>query len=154
MALPTPLTADQVGGAAASTQTKVSFRTGPNAGTTLLVSKTDPNLQSSINDGSVVGDSTLKFPPPAPPVNTTPPEITGSPVVGQVLNVTNGVWTNSPTFARQWLRAGNPISGATGATYTLAAGDSGQLISCRVTATNADGQATALSNVVGPVNAA
>lgn len=70
------------------------------------------------------------------PVNSVLPAITGTLTVGSTLTTTNGTWSKSPAFARQWLRAGQPIAGATGLTYTLAAGDQGKAISVRVTATS------------------
>jgi hypothetical protein len=69
------------------------------------------------------------------PANSVLPAITGTTTVGQTLTCSNGTWSNSPTFARQWLRDGQPIAGATAATRVLAAGDAGALMSCRVTAT-------------------
>lgn len=79
------------------------------------------------------------------PVNSVLPAITGTKTQGQTLTVSNGTWSRSPTYARQWLRDGAPISGATNTTYLLAAGDVGKLISCRVTATNAGVSASATS---------
>lgn len=92
--------------------------------------------------------------PPNTPANTVAPAITGTATVGQTLTVSNGTWTNSPTgYARQWTRDGADIAGATGATYTLVAGDSGKMIGARVTATNADGSGAAIAAAVGPVTA-
>jgi hypothetical protein len=89
---------------------------------------------------------------PQPPVLVTAPAITGTPTSGQVLTVDNGSWTNSPTsFAYGWLRNGSFIPSATANTYTLTDTDVGTTISCVVSATNADGTATANSNSVGPI---
>lgn len=89
----------------------------------------------------------------AAPVNTAPPTISGTTQVGQTLTANNGTWTNNPTtFAYQWLRCnggGNacaPVANGTQKTYTLVGADAGQTIRVRVTATNADGAATAESN--------
>src|SRR3712207_2071685 len=65
--------------------------------------------------------------PQAPPVNATPPSITGTPQQTQTLTAQNGTWTGAGTisFRYQWLRCnrnGNgcsEISGATERTYTL-----------------------------------
>jgi hypothetical protein len=41
--------------------------------------------------------------PSTPPVNSSPPTISGTPQVGQTLTSTTGTWTNNPTsYARQW----------------------------------------------------
>jgi hypothetical protein len=55
--------------------------------------------------------------------------------------------------ARQWLRTGVPITGATGTTYTLAAEDQGENISYRQTATGGGGEATATSAATIPIQA-
>ena len=88
----------------------------------------------------------------AAPVNTAPPTISGTPTVGQTLTASNGTWSNSPTsFAYQWLRCnggGNScVSVANGAqqTYTLVGADAGHTMRVKVTATNADGSASAQS---------
>jgi hypothetical protein len=84
------------------------------------------------------------------PVNTSPPIVSGTGTVGQTLTTTVGNWTYVPTsYAYQWLRAGTTmIAGATASTYVLAAADSGQNISCRVTATNAAGSTPIVSNAI------
>jgi hypothetical protein len=83
-----------------------------------------------------------------PPVNTIAPVVSGTGAVGSTLSCTTGTWQHFPTYAYQWLRAGANIAGATAATYVLAAADSTNGISCRVTATNAAGSATASSNSI------
>lgn len=88
----------------------------------------------------------------AAPVNTAPPTISGTPQVGQTLTANNGTWSNSPTsFAYQWLRCnagGNAcanVANGTQKTYTLVGADAGRTMRVRVTATNADGSASAES---------
>jgi hypothetical protein len=83
---------------------------------------------------------------------TFPPEhraigtISGTPTVGQVLTMTSGAWTNSPSsFGYQWLRGPGPPwtnIGTNASTYTLVAGDSGFPVRCQVTAVNAAGSTT------------
>jgi hypothetical protein len=81
-----------------------------------------------------------------PPVNTTPPAISGSPLAGHTLTVTPGAWDNdAASYAYQWLRDGSPIGGATSVTYALAVGDAQHHIGVRVSATNAGGTITAES---------
>lgn len=85
------------------------------------------------------------------PGNTVAPAITGTAAEGQVLTVSNGTWTNTPTgFAYQWKRGGANI-GTNANTYTLVAGDVTANITCTVTATNVNGSSSANSNTVGPV---
>jgi hypothetical protein len=97
----------------------------------------------------------------AAPVNTAPPTISGTPTVGQTLTASNGTWNNTPTsYAYQWLRCnggGNncaSVSNGTQQSYTLVGADAGHTMRVRVTATNADGSASAQSaqtNTVAPV---
>lgn len=63
------------------------------------------------------------------------------------LSVSNGTWSNSPTsYTYQWLRDGVAINGQTTNSYTIDyVNDIGKVISCRVTAINSGGQASATS---------
>ena len=80
-----------------------------------------------------------------PPVNTSAPAVTGT----TTLTCTMGVWSYAPTsYAYQWMHGATPISGATTSTYTVTPADSGTSVSCRVTATNAAGSASATSNAI------
>jgi hypothetical protein len=97
----------------------------------------------------------------AAPVNTVPPAISGTPTVGQTLTASNGTWLNSPTsYAYQWLRCnggGNScvnVANGTQQTYTLVGADAGHTMRVRVTATNADGSASAQSAQTAAVVAA
>jgi hypothetical protein len=90
---------------------------------------------------------------PLDPANTVAPAITGTATTGNTLTVSNGTWNNSPTgFTYQWRRAGVDIPGQTAATHVVVAGDVGQALTCAVTATNASGSATAISNAVTPAS--
>jgi hypothetical protein len=87
------------------------------------------------------------------PVNTAPPTVSGTPTVGQTLAASNGTWSNSPTgYAYQWLRCnggGNncaAVANGTQQTYTLVGADAGHTMRVRVTASNADGSASAQSD--------
>lgn len=88
---------------------------------------------------------------PPPPVNSVLPAITGTAQVGQTLTSSNGTWSGSPTFTRQWKANGTNISGATNSTYVPVVGDIGKTITVTVTATNAGGSATATSAATAAV---
>jgi hypothetical protein len=90
-------------------------------------------------------------PPTPPPVNTVRPLVTGTTVTGSNLTSTTGTWTNATTYAREWLRDGSPIAGATGAVYALVGADEGAMIAVDITATGPGGEASAESLEVGPV---
>jgi streptogramin lyase len=84
--------------------------------------------------------------------NTEAPKLTGSPLVGVKMSVSNGKWSGSPvTYGYQWKdcnTAGEdcvPIAGATNASYTGAVSDVGHTVVAQVTATNITGSATATS---------
>lgn len=94
-------------------------------------------------------------PPASAPVNVVLPYITGSVVVGGILTVSNGTWTGAPTsYARQWLRDGASIDGATATTRVLTVDDDGADMSATVTAANGIGSAPATSLGAGPVGPA
>ncbi|WP_156316570.1 FG-GAP-like repeat-containing protein [Leucobacter japonicus] len=62
------------------------------------------------------------------------PKITGTPKAGTTLQATAGTWAPGSTkLSYQWLRNGNPISGATRATYRLEPGDVAHRIAVTVT---------------------
>jgi hypothetical protein len=88
----------------------------------------------------------------AAPVNTALPTISGTPTEGQTLTGSNGTWSNAPTsYAYQWLRCKSngkscaSVANGTQSTYTLVGADAGHTMRVRVTATNADGSASAES---------
>jgi Ig domain of plant-specific actin-binding protein len=99
----------------------------------------------------------------AAPSNTAQPAISGTAAVGQTLTGSNGTWTENPTsFTYQWVRCAASggasdgsdcavIGGATTASYVVGTGDVGFTLRFRVTAVNADGQATAASNATAVV---
>jgi hypothetical protein len=88
----------------------------------------------------------------AAPVSSAPPTISGRQLLGQTLTGGNGSWGNSPTsFSYQWLQCDQggsgcqPIGGATQPTHTITSSDVQKTLRVQVTATNADGSATAMS---------
>ena len=96
-------------------------------------------------DSSNTGIAAVKF-----------PTIAGTAQAGQALTGTNGQFAGTPTItiARQWLKNGVAINGATNATYVVQAGDVGARISLRNTATNDFGSGTSTSAATAAVIAA
>ena len=98
----------------------------------------------------------------AVPQNTASPTVSGVAREGSVLTASDGTWSNAPTsFTYQWQRCASDgtgcgdITGATSKTYTLVTGDVGHTDRVVVTASNADGKASATSDasdVVGSTN--
>jgi hypothetical protein len=92
------------------------------------------------------------------PTNLGEPRITGTPRAGQQQRTTRGTWAGTPPFeyAYRWYRCdgrGAPdasdcarIANAANATYTARLADAGFRLRSQVTASNADGSATATSN--------
>ena len=67
------------------------------------------------------------------------PHVGGRPVVGETLRASTGrITTPGVSVARQWLRDGAPISGATGATYVPGRADIGHRISATLTLSRQD----------------
>lgn len=102
-------------------------------------------------------------PPPASvPVNTVAPSFPSSPQVGAASVANVGTWTNSPTsYTYQHQQSDNgstgwtDIGGATGQSYTPAAGLEGKYIRPGVQGVNGAGSGTiAYGAAVGPVGAA
>jgi hypothetical protein len=96
---------------------------------------------------------------PGPPVNGGAPAISGSLQEGQTLTAENGTWAGTAPFAfsYQWLRCGilgaacEEIPGATGSTYSLGALDVAGKLAVLVTASNAEGSASATSAESSPI---
>jgi hypothetical protein len=95
----------------------------------------------------------------AVPRNTAAPTVSGTPREGNTLTAHNGSWANSPTsFAYQWQRCASDgtgcgdISGASSKTYVVAAADVDHALRVNVTASNADGQASANSTTTALVS--
>ena len=115
------------------------------------------NIQlGAAQDGEVTFSASLQSSGAAAAfLNTVAPAVTGTPTEGQTLTTTNGTWSLSATFARQWQRNTGAgwanIAGATNLTYVLATADVGAQIRCRITATATFGVLTVSSNEVGPV---
>lgn len=139
-----------IGGATAETYKVASA----DAGHTLRVVVTASNAAGSGQATSAfVSVNTVTS-----PASTVAPVVTGTAKQGQTLSTTVGTWKGSSlTYAYSWYRcdAGEKncgvISGATSATYVVAASDVGRYLLSIVIATNTAGSARANSNAVGPV---
>ncbi|QAY68927.1 cell wall-binding repeat-containing protein [Xylanimonas protaetiae] len=91
-------------------------------------------------------------------VLTAPLPVTSGPaMVGLVQLATPGTWTVGTALTYQWLSAGVPIAGATGASYSPVAADVGKALSVRVTGTQAGyatvSQVSAATTTVVPASA-
>jgi hypothetical protein len=94
-----------------------------------------------------------------PPLNTTPPSITGTAAVGSGLTASTGTWTGATPigYTYQWRRCDSAganclsISGATGASYQVSYADGGSSLRVIVTAVNAVGSSVAASAQTGVV---
>jgi RHS repeat-associated protein len=97
--------------------------------------------------------------PPAAPVNTTPPAISGGARAGARLSASTGTWTGSPapSYAYQWQSCDSlgegclDISGATASSYTIGSGEVGDRLRVVVSATNSAGSASSTSDATAVV---
>jgi hypothetical protein len=93
------------------------------------------------------------------PHNVVAPTVSGTAAVNRTLSCEPGTWTGvpTPTYTYLWVRdQGTPSEQAIGltssSTYTTTSEDRGHSLSCEVTATNSEGNASQLSNrIVIPV---
>jgi RHS repeat-associated protein len=144
--------------AAAGSCTDISGATGStyaltssDVGHMMKVVVTATNADGSASATSNASTTVLPLPTPE---NTALPTVTGTVAIGNTLTATTGTWTSSPSsYAYQWQRC-NPIgssctdiSGATASTRVVATTDAGHRLRVVVTATNANGSASANSGV-------
>ena len=95
----------------------------------------------------------------AAPTVTALPTVSGTAAKGKTLTASSGSWTGSTpiTFAYRWVRCDasgsgcTDISGATTSTYVIESSMVGKRLRVRVTATNGDGTAAALSEATAVV---
>ena len=102
--------------------------------------------------GSAVVATSNSINPIDPPLNNLLHEILGTGNVGSTLTSSTGSWSGypTPTLTYQWYRGDTPIPSATNNSYTIVTADVGQLITCRITATNTSGSAVATSISIIP----
>ena len=89
---------------------------------------------------------------PGSPVNLAAPHISGTPLIGQTLTADEGTWAGTPTitYGYQWFACSpisgcEEISGANGQTHEVGVSELGDSFKVKVTATNAEGSASAES---------
>jgi hypothetical protein len=126
--------------------------TGPDVGSTLrvVVTATNPGGQASATSAQTAVVA-------GPPVDTTPPTISGSVVDGQTLTASPGTWSGTQpiTFTYQWQRCDGSggsctdITGATSTTYVVSSGDIGATFRVRVAAANSVSTSAYRSSVLG-----
>jgi hypothetical protein len=142
----------------------------PSAATTHLVEEEDEGYSLSCEvtaanaygHGSALSENSLTVPGSAPHQVSSVRVLAGhEPArVGESVSCSPGTWSGHPppVFSYRWLRNGEPVAGAGGASYTLRTADQRSSLSCVVTASNSQGSAEATSaNVVevagsAPVN--
>lgn len=132
-----------ISGAATSTYTVASA----DVGYTLRVSVTASNSAGSGKAPSAATGVIANPQTTGPPVNTSPPFVTGSVSVGSILTVQVGSWTGAQPigFSYQWERCdtngGNcrSIGGAVSTTYRVSTADQGSRLVVLVFASNSAG---------------
>lgn len=95
------------------------------------------------------------------PENLVPPSVVGTALDGATLSSAVGEWSGTPpfTFGFQWYRCSFggsgcvSVTGATAAVYSLTSADVGSRLRVAVTASNAGGAATEISDASGIVSA-
>jgi hypothetical protein len=100
--------------------------------------------------------------PATPPVNSSPPVVSGLAQEGQVLSASSGSWSGTApiSYAYQWRRCDGggancvDITGATGSSYTVVSADVGSTLRVRVTASNGAGNATMDSDATAAIQSA
>ena len=138
-------------GSTKGTYTQVAADVGHTIGLTVRATDATGTTPAYSSLAGLVAAKTATLAP------TVQPTLAGTASVGQALTVTPGTWSGSPTtFTYAWLRCNangrlcTAIAGATAASYTLSADDSGHTIVATLTATA--GTATqAVLTVTSPV---
>jgi hypothetical protein len=152
--------ADGTGCANIAGETKATYTArAADVNSTLRVRVTATNADGSATAASkatpVVVSKTSPLPPAGPPVVRSLPTVEGEAREEKVLTAKNGEWDGRTpiTYSYQWrlCKADGTscadIAGQTNATYAVRAADVNNTLRVRVTATNAEGSATAASNV-------
>ena len=140
-----------IAGATGATLLLASAQEG--AQVSVRVTGSRPGYTSAIATSVEVGPVA---PAPLPPVTPGTPSIDGDPVAGEVLTAVPGTWSpGDVAFAFQWSADGEPVAGATGATFVPGDAEVGTTVTVEVTGSK-DGYAPASATSVpfGPITAA
>lgn len=114
-----------------------------------------PGIYTSVTDAErqfIVDNSGFVSGSPAPQLTGASPALSGTPVAGDVLHCSTGVWSGSPAFTFDFIdqtTGGTVLTSGTAASYSVTGADVGRVIACVVHANG--NQAT--SNRAGPVAA-
>ena len=133
-----------ISGATSNTYAVTADDIGPDITVTVTATNTAGSAQATSTAVSASG----------PPVNVSPPTISGTPEQFQTLTCSPGLWSGAPTitYAYQWKREGVAISGGAAATYVPDYLDVGFTLTCTVTATNGEGSDSATSDPTNPID--
>jgi hypothetical protein len=119
------------------------------------------HYQQSVGTGTRATSNATEVVVAAPPANTSPPTISGTPQSGQTLTASTGLWSGTAplTYAYQWRQcdgAGAACTdvGTNAPSYLLSAPDVGRTIRVVVTASNGGGSQAATSAQTAVVVAA
>ncbi|TMK98113.1 MAG: hypothetical protein E6G34_10620 [Actinobacteria bacterium] len=93
------------------------------------------------HEAQAESSNSLLIPGGTAPEAKVPPEVSGTPALGEALSCSTGTWSGTApiSYAYQWLRDGSPIGGATQSIYAIVEADQGHSLACEVTASNAAG---------------
>jgi calcineurin-like phosphoesterase family protein len=145
-----------IAGATASVYTLTSAEVE----STIRVAVTASNVADS---ATATSDPTaVVAPAPTPPINSSPPTISGAALDRSALTAAPGTWSGTEpiTHSYQWRRCDAAgagcadIAGATASTYTLTSADVGSTVRVAVTASNVAGSSTESSEATAFVLAA
>lgn len=115
--------------------------------TTTSTTTTTTNTTTTTTGPPRSSTETTAVPASGPPVDVSPPSITGTPTPGHTLTCATGTWTMTPTaYTYLWMIGGAPISGAIDRTVTVTIGDEAGTLACVVSAANASGTGPAATS--------
>jgi hypothetical protein len=109
------------------------------AATSLAEAQTVSVAKGATHDGI---DAVMEPTGGSPPSNLSPPDVSGTPMVGDTLDCSSGSWAGNPTptYSYVWLRNGVPTTSASAESdYTVRKADEGDGLACEVTAANNSG---------------